>query len=196
MRRLLIQVVSIVGLGFGLLYGLAFWRMVDAAPRQSVDANDITWTCYDDRLASTTPVGVNGDGHLCYAQTGVKAVMDLEDLVPGEMYTAWLAYIEAPAACSVSPCPLREMMQMTPMPPIVKFDGAVVDDTRRTTMTTVFRGLTLPTGAQVQLLLVQHGRAISGESHPAQLLAASWPGVMRDSPAGVGMIGRASFPVR
>jgi hypothetical protein len=196
MRRFIIEVASVALLGTLLVSGLAFWSMAIASPRENVDANNVAWLCYDNRLKSTINGPIQGSGQLCYAETGIKAVVDAEDLVPGELYTAWLAYIDSPDVCSATPCPLPEMMRLTPPPPILRFDVAVADDTRRTRLASVFRGLTPLPGAQIQLLLVGHGRAILGEGRPGQILGTTWPGVMRDGPTGVGLIARTHFVVR
>lgn len=196
MRRFIIEVASVVLLGTLLVSGVAFWSMASSTPRESVDADDVAWLCYDERLRSTITGSTLGNSQLCYAETSIKAVIDAEDLVPGELYTAWLAYIDSPAACSATPCPLPELMRLAPPPPIMRFDGAVADDTRRTRLASVFRGLTPLSGAQIQLLLVGHGRAVLGEGRPAQILNTTWPGVMRDGPTGVGLIARTHFVMR
>jgi hypothetical protein len=196
MRRFLVEVVSVVLLGTVLVSGLAVWSMAPSAPRMIVDADEIPWLCYDERLHAMTTGTIRGASHLCYAESGIKAAIDAENLEPGEMYTAWLAYIDAPGTCSATPCPLPEMMRLNPPPPIMRFDGVVADDTRRATLSSVFRGLTPAAGTQIQLLLVGHGRAISGQGRPVQLLTAAWPGVVRDGPSGAGLIARAYFAVR
>ena len=196
MRRFIVEVASVMVLGTVLVSGLAFWSTATASPRESVDTNDVAWLCYDNRLTSMITGSNQGSSQLCYAETGIKAVVDVENLVPGELYTAWLAYVDSPAACSATPCPLPEMMRLTPPPPILRFDGAVADDTRRTRLASVFRGLTPLPGAQIHLFVVGHGRALLGEGRPAQILNTTWPGVVRDGPTGVGLIARTYFAVR
>jgi hypothetical protein len=196
MRRFIVEVVSVVLLGTLLVFGLAVWSMASSTPWESIDANDVAWLCYDERLQSTITGSTQGSSQLCYGETSVKAVIDAGDLVPGDLYTAWLAYIDSPGACSATPCPLPEMARLMPPPPILRFDVTVADDTRRTRLASVFRGLTPLPGAQIQLLLVGHGRAILGEGRPAQILGTTWPGVMRDGQTGVGLIARTHFVVR
>jgi hypothetical protein len=196
MRRFIMEVATVVLLGTMLVFGLAVWSMATSTPRETLDTNNVAWLCYDERLKSAITGSTQGYTQLCYAETGIKAVIDAEDLAPGELYTAWLAYIDSPGACSATPCPLPEMMRLTPPPPILRFDGAVADDTKRTRLASVFRGLTPLPGAQIQVLLVGHGRAIPGEGRPAQILSTTWPGVIHDGATGVGLIARAHFVVQ
>lgn len=196
MRRFLTEIAVVMGIGTVLICLIVFWRSASPAPRQSADMDDVTWDCHDERLKPTTPMAVSGSGQLCFAQTGVRVSVEVDELVPGDLYTAWMAYIETPGACSATPCPLPEAMRFTPAVPFVRFDSAVGGVTRRATMVSVFRGLTLSPSAQVQLLLVNHGVAVVGEGRPRQLLASAWPGVMRDGPTGEGVIARTHFAIR
>jgi len=196
MRRFLTEIAFVMALGTILLCLAVIWRTPGAAPRQSADTDEIMWDCHDERLKPTTPMAVGGNGRLCFSQFGTRTSLEADNLVPGELDTAWMAYIETPAVCSATPCSLPELMRLSPPVPIARFDSTIADDTRRATMASSFKGLTLAPSAQVQLLLVSHGPVVMGEGRPRQLLGAPWPGVMRDGPTGAGVIARTHFPIR
>ena len=55
-----------------------------------------------------TPVE-GAEAHLVRSAAGITVVFATRDLIPGNVYTAWLVFIDDPAACAASPCTVPEV---------------------------------------------------------------------------------------
>jgi hypothetical protein len=186
-----ILILTAIGTMFAVIVG--YRLQARPASQISSDAGDLNWHCYDELLKVTTLQVVRGESHLCVGERSVKVIVDAEDLIPGEIYTAWMAYIDAPGSCAATPCPLLEFPRLDHPPLLSKLDAAVVDETRHATFSCTLRGLAFAQGSQVQLLLAAHGMAVIGDRRAHQILGARWPERYRDASGGEGVIARSHF---
>lgn len=56
-----------------------------------------------------TPVA-GSEAHLVRSAAGITVVFATRDLIPGDVYTAWLVFIDDPSACAAAPCTPPEVM--------------------------------------------------------------------------------------
>ena len=195
MRLFVIQILLLTGFSTiaVLLVGSRLLGGTTIPP--SSDAGDVSWHCYDESLKANSDVRVpvRGRSHLCLGERSVKAVIEAENLRPGEVYTAWMAYIDTPAGCTATPCPLSEVSRINPQPVLTRFDAAIADTFQRATFVGTFRSVTFAQGSQIQLVLAAHGPVLTGEIRARKILGAHWPGAERDETGQQVAIGRAHF---
>lgn len=164
-----------------------------ATVQPSSDAGDVNWHCYDEPLKATNDGPVRGRSHLCIGERSVKTVVEATNLTPGELYTAWIAYIETPASCSLTPCPLSEVARIDPQPLLARFDATIADSTRQATFAGTFRSVTFAQGSQIQLVVAAQGPVLTGEVRARKILGARWPGAERDESGRLAAIARTHF---
>ena len=193
MRQFVIWILALTATStvLAMILGHQLRNLPPAKP--SSDAGDLNWHCYEEPLKLTTKVSVRGWAHLCLGERSVKVVVDAESLNPGDIYTTWLAYVDAPGSCTATPCPLHEFTRLDYPATLSKLDAAIVDDTRRATFTSTMRYLSFVQGSQVQLLLVTHGTASVRDRRAHQILGARWPDPLQDAPGPDGVIARSHF---
>lgn len=196
MRQFVMQILLFTGIGTLLAAATAIIFQVRPAPPIVSDAGDVSWLCYDERLKGLSLLAIDGSSHLCVGEQSSKVVITAAGLMPGEIYTAWLAYIDQPSACHATPCPMVDFVQLERPPLLTRFDVAVADTTRQAAFSCTMRGLTFAQGAQVQLLLASHGPALAGERRAHQILGARWPEQIWNGHGQDGVIARAHFTMR
>jgi hypothetical protein len=196
MRKFVLQILMIAAVGTVLVLVVGNQVRDSAALKPISDAGDLDWFCYEERLSAIRSAGVQGLSHLCHGERSVKVVVDVEGLSPGEVYTTWMAYIEAPGACTATPCPLIDFPRLNPPLLLTRLDATVVDETHRATFVCTLRGLAFGQGSQIQLMLVAHGSALSGGRRAHQILGARWPERERNATDSEGVIARSYFTMR
>ena len=189
-----ILILTAVGTMFAMIAG----QQLQARPSLQIasDAGDLSWFCYEERLTVTSKDDVRGLTNVCHGERSVKVVVAAESLTPGEVYTAWMAYIDVPGGCSATPCALVDFPGLPHPPVLSRLDGTVVDETRQASFVCTLRGLAFGPGSQIQVLLVGHGPAVFGERRAHQILGARWPERNRDASGGEGVIARSHFTMR
>lgn len=109
-------------------------------------------------------------------EEGIFARLETSQLSPGHVLTMWVVVINNPAACESSPCTGKDIFARTSevLADVVYGDGIIVDSDGRGTFTAFQeRGpldggwlgsdLTNPMGAEVVLVVNDHGPLIEGE---------------------------------
>ena len=112
---------------------------------------------------------------LVMTKAGAFASMETSELVPGHAYTLWFVAINSPGACENSPCNAKDVLTRTAMTKadVGYGDGLIAGPDGKGTFTT-FRplgalpqawlgaGLQDPWGAEVHLVIHDHGPLIAG----------------------------------
>ena len=109
-------------------------------------------------------------------EEGIFARLETSQLSPGHVLTMWVVVINNPAACESSPCTGKDIFARTSevLADVVYGDGIIVDSDGRGTFTAfqergpldggwLGSGLTNPMGAEVVLVVNDHGPLIEGE---------------------------------
>ena len=174
-RELLIPAIVSLGLtvAVAIVGPLAMQRTAwpeDQAPGGSE-------SCLDTPVRALSASSIEGQARLCIADTGLRPSMWVSGLRAGEVYTAWLAYFEQPAACLASPCQLIDLQGYDPVGVLGRVDGAIAPPPQELQLQGDLRDVKTSSGAQVTPLLFAHGPA-HGESSRArarQLLSVQTP---------------------
>jgi hypothetical protein len=133
--------------------------------------------CLDAPLAAISDSGVEGDARLCVDRDGVRSMLRLGRLTPGEVYAAWLVYFDDPSGCFHRPCALIDLRGDDPVGVLGRIDGAIAPPTRALELSAHLRDLHPSRGAQITLLLVNHGgeSEADGRARARQLLTPRMP---------------------
>jgi hypothetical protein len=125
-------------------------------------------------LAAST---VEGQGLLCLDAGIVRPALQVGGLTPGHAYTVWLAYFDQPMTCILAPCGLLDLRGDNPPGVLGRVGGGVPDHTRTLELRAELRDLVLSPGAQVSLLLLNHGPAsiVDARARARQILTAETP---------------------
>jgi hypothetical protein len=151
--------------------------------------------CHELAVTALAASTVEGRGRLCLDDGRVRAGLQLGGLTPSHAYTAWLAYFDRPATCSQAPCGVVDLRGEDPSGVLGRIGGGVPIHTHALNLQADFHNLVLAPGAQVTLLLLNHGPAsmADGRARARQLLTAETPDF--GGPAfGAFEDGRRAFP--
>jgi hypothetical protein len=161
---ILIAVVTVTGGRYG-----------SAAPAFPDAADGAVANCLNEAVRPVGRSEVRGHARLCLSQAGIQATMDLENLSVGVTYSAWLGYFSDQARCSSSPCGTPEPEQEDAAGLFERLDSALPDLARRASLARGFREIYPRAGAQLHLLVFQHG--LLGRMHPSDRirLLIAWP---------------------
>lgn len=114
-----------------------------------------------------------GSAMLMRNDEGIFATLSTDGLEDGHVYTLWVVMINNPEACAASPCTPPEILGMSDdlQSEVTWGDGIIISDEGRAEFTTYVpagdvqepwfgNGLTNPTGAEVHLIINDHGELI------------------------------------
>jgi hypothetical protein len=183
---------SAVMLAAVLLAGTA---LVQPVPPPAAWTDDDAGTCHDVPVAALAASAVEGRGRLCLDHGVVRLVLQVGGLTPGDAYTAWLAYFDRPDGCAQTPCGLVDLRGDDPAGVLGRVGGGVPNHTRMLELRAELRDLLIAPGAQVSLLLLNHGPAsiVDARARARQVLTAEMPDL--DGPGlGAAGDGRKAFP--
>ena len=124
--------------------------------------------CHDAPItiaATAATDGVGGEARVCDNAGGVWLTLALRRLTPGVAYSAWVAFFDHPTACKTRPCSRNDATGRDPAGVIARMDGSVVGVDRIAEFVGDFRGLRLSPGAQVLLMVFDHGPAHDRNNH-------------------------------
>ena len=183
--RTLVTGLTIVVLATLMLAGPAAAR----ADRQS---SPVMWHA---QTGLSGPVGATAQATLVRRAGGVSFSLTTTDLRPGHAYTVWLVVINNPAACAASPCSGPDiLLNPTTNSQITYGAGHVAGAAGNGGFAGSFGagaldgwlaggGLYDPTGAQIQLVVNDHGNVLKGylpeqiQTYRAGCTDASLPGI-------------------
>ena len=114
-----------------------------------------------------------GSATLMSNESGIFASMTTDGLEDGHVYTLWLVIINNPEACEATPCTAPEILGKSDdlQTEVTWGDGILISDEGRSEFTVYVpagdvqepwygNGLTNPTGAEVHLVINDHGEVI------------------------------------
>lgn len=146
-------------------------RGESAASSAVVQRSPITWH----PQSGTGAVGGRGEARLVRTASGISFAFKTEQLKPRHAYTIWLVVINEPSACAADPCSAADILQKPSTQSQVTYGaGHVVGGSGKGTFAgsrrigpipegwIAGRGLDDPLGAQIQLVLNDHGPKIPG----------------------------------
>jgi hypothetical protein len=140
-----------------------------AAASAELQQSPITWH----PQSGTGAVGGRAEAKLVRTGGGISFTFKTEQLKPGHAYTVWLVVINEPSACAADPCSASDILQKPSTESQVTYAaGHVVGGSGNGTFAgsrrigpipegwLAGRGLDDPLGAQIQLVLNDHGQKI------------------------------------
>ena len=147
-----------------------------STPPTSSNLAGMGLSCHNAPVHTLAVSTVEGHAQLCVGKAGVRPAVQLGGLRSGEVYTAWLAYFERPAACLTRPCQLIDLLGDNPLGVLGRIDGAVAS-AHELHLQAEIRDLRVAGGAEVILLIFGHGgaNAESGRALARQLLSLQTP---------------------
>lgn len=114
-----------------------------------------------------------GNATLMRSEDGIFATLSTDGLEDGHVYTLWMVMINNPEACAASPCTPPEILGNSDelQSEVTWGDGIIMSEEGRAEFTTYIpagevqeawfgNGLTNPTGAEVHLIINDHGELI------------------------------------
>jgi hypothetical protein len=146
------------------------------------------------RLTQAPGSEVYGSGSVSFNRHIVHADVRLENLVPGDAYTIWFAYLDHPENCQVQKCGDADFVGDDPVGVFGRMDAVIAGRSGRATFSGNFRNLKLSHHSMVWLIVFGHGKASSDHRFLArQLLTPQAPvlgapglGTVADGAVGVG----------
>jgi len=184
---------SIIMLAIVLLAGTAISQ---PAPRPTTLPNGEEGSCHDLPVTALAASTVEGRARLCFDDSDIiRPVLEVSGLTPGHAYTAWIAYFDRPATCAQAPCGLVDLRGDDPSGVLGRIGSGVPNQTRTLALRTELHDLVVTPGAQLTLLLLNHGPAsiVDARARARQLLTAEMPD-LGDLPLGTMDDGRRAFP--
>ncbi len=152
-----------------LLLALMTTAVAAAADQQTVA---VKWHA---QSGLSGPVAHDATATLVRRANGVSFQLRTENLRPGHAYTVWFVAVNNPSACAVFPCTGPEIIQKAATNSQVTYGaGHVVGGSGQATFAGAFqagpltdgwlagRGLDNPLGAEIHLVLNDHGPVIQG----------------------------------
>jgi hypothetical protein len=111
--------------------------------------------------APFTPIGSNIEGHgqVIFNNYRLHADVQLEHLKPGNVYTAWFAYIDDPTLCGPGGCGDPDFIGDNPVGVFSRMDGVIAGKSGRASFSGEFRDLKLSHKSLVWLMVFDHGPA-------------------------------------
>lgn len=152
-----------------LLLGTALSLAATQAENRTVVAPS---GCIESAVTPLADSGVTGMAWLCHDRGHLQPVIQVRGLHEGDVYTAWLAYFERPAACFHTPCGFIDLRGSEPVGVLGRMDGAIAGAGRDLDLRGALRDLHLSPGAQVTLVVLNHGvgNDLSGQARARQIL--------------------------
>jgi hypothetical protein len=157
----------IASLATALIIGLGASPVAAAAEQQRIAIN---WHA---QSGNSGPVADGAIGTLVRRGDGISFRFQTQDLLPGHAYTLWVVVVNNPAACSVAPCPPPEIILNPQTNGTVTYGaGGLVGASGQGTFAGSIaagpltdgwlagRGLEDPFGAEIHLVLNDHGVAM------------------------------------
>jgi hypothetical protein len=153
---------------------LAGSAVAQPAPRAATWPIDDGSACRELPVTALAASTVEGQARLCLDDGAVRAGLQVSGLSPGQAYTAWLAYFDRPADCGQAPCGLVDLLGENPPGVLGRVGGGVPNYTRAMELHAELHDLMLTPGAQVSLLLLNHGSAsiVDARARARQILTA------------------------
>ncbi len=119
---------------------------------------------------------VAGSARLCVSHNGLRGWMLARGLVPGDAYTLWWVYIDDPSLCDPeSGCGFETFAGANPLAVFGRLGSLVATTSGRAFFSDSLLGMRPSPGAEVWLLLVEHGAAEEGARLARQLLTPEDP---------------------
>lgn len=115
--------------------------------------------CMAGPVAQVGKEPITGDAFLCADPDGVSAQVRVAHLTPGNVYTAWFAYLDKRASCAATPCADADFLGDDPVGAYARMDAVIADDTGKAKFVGDFPGFRLSNGSEVQLVIFVHGPA-------------------------------------
>jgi hypothetical protein len=133
--------------------------------------------CLDAPAVALSASAVVGGGGVCLDDGGAHVTLRVSNLSIGDVYTAWLAYYDRPAACAQQPCGLVDLTGDDPSGVLVRLGGGVAREDAELELRSALPDLRFAAGAQVTLLLLHHGPLAQADlrARSRQLLTAQTP---------------------
>ena len=184
---------SVIMLAIVLLAGTAIAR---PAPRPATPPDGEEGACHELPVTALATSTVEGQGRVCFDDDGVvRPALQVGGLTPGHAYTAWLAYFDRPETCAQTPCSLVDLSGDDPSGVLGRISSGVANQTRTLTLRTELHDLVITPGAQLSLILLNHGQAsiVDGRARARQLLTAEMPD-LGSAAFGTADDGRRAFP--
>jgi hypothetical protein len=145
--------------------------------------------------------GITGSAELCIDRDHATVSERTENLISGDAYTTWFAYIDDPAQCGNYPggtpgvCADPDGVLPADNPTVVfgRMDGAIAGANGRLHFTVNFRDLRFSHGSTVWIIMFEHGPASTTDNRflARQLLTPQLPvlgapglGTSADGPVG------------
>lgn len=158
---------SIAGLGTALVIGLSASPVTATADQQTVAINWHAQSGFSGAVAN------RATATLIRRSDGVSFRFQTEDLLPGHAYTLWVVVVNNPDACSAAPCPPPQIILNPATNGTVTYGaGGLVGASGQGTFAGSIaagpltdgwlagRGLEDPFGAEIHLVLNDHGVAM------------------------------------
>ena len=174
-----------------------------AEPAPPASPNVRETVCIDEPLVPAAAAQVRGVARLCFGRDGLTPSLDLEHLVEGRLYSAWLASGDMPSTAAASQClsvPARAAGALTTPG---RVDAGIADATGRAHLTALLRGFRTAGLTEIQLLAVDHGPTAPGATPRGGTELLAWQAIWRDpTPATAGsqdqslLVGCTSFRLR
>lgn len=131
-------------------------------------------SCIDRPLMPVSGGHIRADARLCLTDGGVRPIVELADVTPGSVYTAWLAFLDGTTASTRGPCADTHFTTSGELTTPGRLDGAVADQDGRVVLSHPLPGSRLDAHTVVELLIVEHARPvlIGGAAQNGQFI--SW----------------------
>jgi len=175
MKRYLAESMVIVVASLVLVLGtlaLGGLAMRDTVPTVELPLA-MTPGCLDAPVVPLGDSGIAGQAVLCVTDEAVRPALRVANLTPDTAYLALFEYFEEPAMCRTSPCGLADLRADGSGGTLARMDATIASGARRADFWGDFRSLSLTRGAQITLLLFDHGSVRGGNNQRRahQLLA-------------------------
>ena len=119
--------------------------------------------------------GVTGMARVCANDEGVRASMHVKNLVVGNAYTTWFAYVDQPSLCVIEGCDGPDFLDPDPLGVVGRMDSGVAKQSEMHFSTSI-AGFQLSHGSRVILILFDHGPAkLDNRRRARQLLTPEDP---------------------
>jgi len=179
MRHRLAELLVVIAANAGIVVALFAVNLALAQPSYQAASRPSSAGagCVDAPAAALSASNVSGGGGVCLDDGGVHPALRVSGLSPGEVYTAWLGYFDRPSACAQSPCGVVDLRGDAPPGVLVRIGGGVAREDGELELRSDLADLRLAAGAQVTLLLLNHGPAIDADhrARARQLLTPQRP---------------------